>query len=133
MAEQKTESKGSKVVTTVLGIVGAVVLIVVINNYRTGKADKQVKKEMQEVLQGMPGYEENSEYYQSLFEACHEPAFKDSFRVGTRRTPSKLDQKKYLTLLFDMMSRKAEEDGREEVAETITLYAAVIEAAEDES
>ncbi|MBA3699834.1 MAG: hypothetical protein H0W78_13380 [Planctomycetes bacterium] len=104
------------------GIGLSLIISLVIGLSNKSSDDKQVRKEMIEVIQTFSDYSENSQYYTQLIDRFHKEAFEAAYSMSGRRTSAKLDEKAYLIQISSRMAAKASSDGKASVAETLTIF-----------
>ena len=107
--------------SSALGIVVVIALMLGMKFYNKGQAGKDVKAQAVQVVQTLPGYAKEPAYYDSLLEAAHPTAFDAAYEMGGRRQSAKFDAERYLDALLDGMTAKAAADKRTDVAQAITL------------
>lgn len=121
---------GGKSSTTWMWWVGGIglslIISLVIALSNKSDDDKQVRKEMIQVVQTFPDYSENSQYYTQLVDRFHHEAFEAAYSMSGRRKSAKLDVKAYLIQISSRMAAKASADGRSSVAETLQVFNAFI-------
>lgn len=104
------------------GIALSLIISLVVGLSNKSSDDKQVRKEMIEVVQDFPDYSENSSYYIQLVDRYHHEAFEAAYSMSGRRTSAKLDSKLYLIQISSRMANKASSDGKASVAQTLTIF-----------
>lgn len=109
-----------------IGIIIVVVIIVGFKFYKKDEASDNIRSQTIEIVQAMPGYDENQSYINSIFEPCFETAFQASYDMGSRRRSAKFDQDKYITTLFDNLMVRSKQDGKEELARRFKVYKMVL-------
>ena len=109
-----------------IGIIIVVVIIVGFKFYKKDKASDNIRSQTIEIVQAMPGYDENQSYINSIFESCFETAFQASYDMGSRRRSAKFDQDTYITTLFDNLMVRSKQDGKEELARRFKVYKMVL-------
>ena len=123
-------SKGSKSSNTWMWWVGGIglslIISLVIGLSNKSSDDRQVRKEMIEVIQTFPDYSENSAYYTQLVDRYHKEAFEAAYSMSGRRKSAKLDEKVYLAQISSRMAAKAASDGKASVATTLQTFHAFI-------
>ena len=109
-----------------IGIIIVVAIIVGFKFYNKSKAGDDIRRQTIEIVQAMPGYDENQSYINSIFEPCFETAFEASYDMGGRRKSAEFNQDKYITTLFDNLMTRSEQDGKEELARRFKVYKMVL-------
>ena len=104
------------------GIAVSVIISLVLKFSTKSDDDRQVRKEMIQVVQDFPDYAENSSYYTQLVDRYHKEAFEAAYTMGGRRTSAKIDAKAYLIQISSRMASKAASDGKASVAETLQAF-----------
>lgn len=120
------EKKKKRGLSRFIGIIIVVAIIVGFKFYNKSKAGDDIRSQTIEIVQVMPGYDENKLYIDSIFEPCFETAFQASFDMGSRRRSAKFDQDKYITTLFDNLMVRSKQDGKEELARRFKVYKMVL-------
>lgn len=111
----------SKVVKKIAIIVGVVALVVGYKVYKKQEHGAENKEILHGWIEKMPGYEENQEYIDSIFEDAHEVAFDKSYDMGSRRRGASFDHDAYARVAFSSMRDQANKDERPVLAEAIHL------------
>ena len=120
------EKKKKRGLNRFIGIIIVVVIIVGFKFYKKDEASDNIRSQTIEIVQAMPGYDENQSYINSIFEPCFETAFQASYEMGSRRRSAKFDQDKYITTLFDNLMVRSKQDGKEELARRFKVYKMVL-------
>ena len=120
------EKKKKRGLNRFIGIIIVVAIIVGFKFYNKSKAGDDIRSQTIEIVQAMPGYDENQSYIDSIFEPCFEAAFEASYEMGNRRRSAKFDQDKYITTLFDNLMVRSKQDGKEELARRFKVYKMVL-------
>ena len=120
------EKKKKRGLNRFIGIIIVVAIIVGFKFYNKSKAGDDIRSQTIEIVQAMPGYDENQSYIDSILEPCFETAFEASYDMGSRRRSAKFDQNKYITTLFDNLRVRSEQDGKEELARRFKVYKMVL-------
>ena len=120
------EKKKKRGLNRFIGIIIVVVIIVGFKFYKKDEASDNIRSQTIEIVQVMPGYDENKLYIDSIFEPCFETAFQASYEMGSRRRSAKFDQDKYITTLFDNLMVRSKQDGKEELARRFKVYKMVL-------
>lgn len=116
------EKKKKRGLNKFIGIIIVVAIIVGFKSYNKSKAADDIRSQTIEIVQAMPGYDENKQYIDSIFGPCFETAFEASYDMGGRRRSAKFDQDNYITTLFDNLMTRSERDGKEELARRFKVY-----------
>ncbi|MEM7263342.1 MAG: hypothetical protein AAF488_15240, partial [Planctomycetota bacterium] len=69
----------------------------------------------------LPGYSENTAYYDRLFQHFHGGAFNKAYSMGGRRRGASFDADQYLAVLLARMSAQAKRDGKGDVVMALDL------------
>lgn len=109
-----------------IGIIIVIAIVVGFKFYNKGKASDDIRSQTIEIVQAMPGYEENQAYIDSILEPCFATAFEASYDMGGRRRSAKFDQDKYITTLFDNLMERSKQDGKEDLAIRFKVYKMVL-------
>ena len=109
-----------------IGIIVVIAVIVGFKFYNKSKAGDDIRSQTIEIVQTMPGYDENQSYIDSIFEPCFETAFEASYDMGGRRRSARFDQDKYISTLFDNLRQRSEQDGKEELARRFKVYKMIL-------
>ena len=120
------EKKKKRGLHRFIGIIIVVAIIVGFKFYNKSKAGDDIRSQTIEIVQAMPGYDENQSYIDSILEPCFETAFEVSYDMGSRRRSAKFDQDKYITTLFDNLRVRSKQDGKEELARRFKVYKMVL-------
>ncbi len=99
-------------------LVGSVVILFT-RMQEKAKDDKEVLAIVQRLLQDIPDYDANKNYYKTLTESAHKQAFESSYIMGDRYRSGDIDHKKYFRILFSAMALQAKADGKKEIAATL--------------
>ena len=105
-----------------IGIIIVVAIIVGFKFYNKSKAADDIRSQTIEIVQAMPGYDENKQYIESIFEPCFATAFEAAYDMGGRRRSAKFNQDKYITTLFENLMTRSERDGKEKLARRFKVY-----------
>lgn len=120
---QESTGKGKKKgLTKFIGIIIVVAIVVGFKFYKKERFSENIKSQSIEIIQKIPGYDENKTYIDSIFESSFDKAFEGSYDIGGRRRGAKFDENKYITMLFDNLIGKAKLDGKEDLAKKFHVY-----------
>lgn len=103
-----------------------------VKHFNKTRAGSAVEEGMELLLEKMPGYSENSEWYDGLFKDCYASSFDASYDIGSRRRAGRLKEREFLSSVFGCMEKKALSQGRPEEAATIQQMGKFTQAFIDE-
>lgn len=86
--------------------------------YKSEDGSQHIKAEMSKLIDDMPIKPEWKDEAAVLFSAVHEKAFQAALDV-TQRLGKKFDDQTYYDKVFEMMERRAREEGKELLAEKL--------------
>ncbi len=86
--------------------------------YKSEDGSKRIKAEMSKLIDDMPIKPEWKAEAAVLFSAVHEKAFQAALDV-TQRLGKKFDDQTYYDKVFEMMQRRAREEGKEQLADKL--------------
>ncbi len=113
--------KAKKIATTAVYITIVVGVVVGLKLYNKGEAASGIRGEAQEIIQQASGYHKDTGYFDSLLDRHHPTAFDQAYTIGGRHTAASFDDSKYLQSVYSLMIQQAENDGRQEVADSLKL------------
>jgi hypothetical protein len=111
-----------KFVSRLIPVALIVAVVLGIKFYNKIQASDQVRQQARALIAQFPEYSESKEYYDSAFERLHGKAFDQSYSMGGRRTASKFDENKYLTVLIALVQRDASQAGKKQIAESLDMH-----------
>ena len=101
------------------GFVIAVAVVLGFKFWAQGDTSKEVHAATQSWIVEAKGYDADSEYYEKILKEAHEEAFGGSYKIGTKRKKASFDDEKYFAEVFAGMQKRAQADGRSDVAQAL--------------
>ena len=97
----------------------AIMIILGLKFYNKSQTNNAVKKEIRQIVKSIPGYTDNSDWYDGLLEDCYASSFDESYDLGSKRRAGRLREKEFLGKVFDCMHWKALYQGKDNEADML--------------